>query len=68
MKKILTIEGFCPFDLLRLDRDAFYDVVNDKFNKENNIDAEVTDMELCNKATKDGIVIEATVISFKEVA
>jgi len=36
MKTIFLIEGFEPFDLLHMSKDAFYQVIEQEFSKFNN--------------------------------
>ncbi len=58
---VTIIKGYEPFDLLRLSKDAFYDVVAEKFP---NID--ISDMKLLFVLDDDEISIRAEVTDYKE--
>jgi len=55
------IDGYEPFDLLRLSKDAFYDVVAEKFQN-----IEVLSMRLYFITVEDEVLIEAEVFEYKE--
>jgi len=55
------IDGYEPFDLLRLSKDAFYEVVSEQFPN-----IEVLDMRLCFINVEDEVLIEAEVFEYKE--
>lgn len=57
------IEGYEPFDLLRLSKDTFYDVVQERFQ-----DIEIKEMKLCF-ITVEGddeheVLIEAEIVDY----
>ncbi len=56
------IDGYEPFDLLRLSKDAFYDVVSEKFPN-----IEVLDMRLFFINVEDEVLIEAEVLEYKQI-
>ncbi len=56
------LDGYEPFDLLRLSKDAFYEVVAEKF-----LNIEVLDMRLCFINVEDEVLIEAEVFEYKEI-
>jgi hypothetical protein len=56
------LDGYEPFDLLRLSRDAFYEVVSEKFQN-----IEVLDMRLSFITVEDEVLIEAEVFDYREV-
>lgn len=58
---VTIIKGYEPFDLLRLSKDAFYDVVAEKFP---NID--ISDMKLSFVLDDDEISIRAEVTDYEE--
>ena len=58
---VTIIKGYEPFDLLRLSKDAFYDVVSEKFP---NID--ISDMKLSFVLDDDEISIRAEVTDYEE--
>ena len=58
---VTIIKGYEPFDLLRLSKDAFYDVVAEKFP---NID--ISDMKLSFVLVDDEISIRAEVTDYEE--
>ena len=58
---VTIIKGYEPFDLLRLSKDAFYDVVAEKFP---NID--ISDMKLSFVLDDDEIFIRAEVTDYEE--
>lgn len=59
------IEGYEPFDLLRLSKDAFFEVVQQKFQ-----DIEVKEMKLCfitvegDDEDEHEVLIEAKVVDY----
>jgi len=60
------IEGYEPFDLLRISKDAFYEVVQEKFQ-----DIEIKEMQL-HFITVEGedereVLIEAKIIEYREI-
>ena len=55
------IDGYEPFDLLRLSKDAFYGVVSEKFQN-----IEVVNMRLFFIIVEDEVLIEAEVFEYKE--
>lgn len=55
------IEGYEPFDLLRLSKDAFYDVVQDKFPM-----FEIIDMKLSFVIIGEEVLIRVELIKYKE--
>ncbi len=56
---VTIIKGYEPFDLLRLSKDAFYDIVSEKFP---NID--ISDMKL-SFVLDDEIFIRAEITEYK---
>ena len=56
------IEGYEPFDLLRLSKDAFYEIVAAQFPN-----IEVLDMHLCFISVEDEVLIEVEVFEYREV-
>ena len=58
---ITTIEGYEPFDLLRISKDAFYDVVAQKFPKLN-----ILDMNLSFIFIEDECLIKAEITDYEE--
>ena len=56
------IEGYEPSDLLRLSKDAFYDVVNQWFPT-----IEIIEMRLSFIVIDEEIAIRAKIIKYKEV-
>ena len=56
------LDGYEPFDLLRLSKDAFYELVAEKF-----LNIEVLDMRLCFINVEDEVLIEAEVFEYKEI-
>jgi len=56
------IDGYEPFDLLRLSKDAFYEIVAAQFPN-----IEVLDMRLCFISVEDEVLIEAEVFEYREV-
>jgi len=55
------IDGYEPFDLLRLSKDAFYEIVAEAFPT-----IEVIDMRLFFIIVEDEVLIEAEVFEYKE--
>jgi len=55
------IDGYEPFDLLRLSKEAFYDVVAQHFPN-----IEVIEMRLCFISVEDEVLIEVEVFDYKE--
>ena len=55
------LDGYEPFDLLRLSRDAFYEVVSAKFQN-----IEVISMRLYFITVEDEVLIEAEIFEYKE--
>lgn len=55
------LDGYEPFDLLRLSKDAFYDVVAQQFPN-----VEVIEMRLCFIGVEDEVLIEVEVFDYKE--
>ena len=55
------IDGYEPFDLLRLSKEAFYDVVAQQFPN-----IEVIEMRLCFISVEDEVLIEVEVFNYKE--
>ncbi len=58
---VTIIKGYEPFDLLHLSKDAFYDIVSEKFP---NID--ISDMKLSFVLDDDEIFIRAEVTDYEE--
>lgn len=60
------IEGYEPFDLLRISKDAFYEVVQEKFQ-----DIEIKEMQLHFITVEDEdeceVLIEAKIIEYREI-
>ena len=56
-----VIEGYEPSDLLRLSKDAFYDVVNQYF-----LNIEIIEMKLSFEIVNEEVVIKAKIIEYKE--
>lgn len=56
------IDGYEPFDLLRLSKDAFYEIVAAQFPN-----IEVLDMRLCFISVEDEVLIEVEVFEYREV-
>jgi len=56
------IDGYEPFDLLRLSKDAFYEIVAAQFPN-----IEVLDMHLCFISVEDEVLIEVEVFEYREV-
>lgn len=60
------IEGYEPFDLLRISKDAFYKVVQEKFQ-----DIEIKEMQLHFITVEDEdeceVLIEAKIIEYREI-
>ena len=63
MKKQLSviIEGLEPFDLLRLSKDAFYEVVNQEFPN-----IEILEMELSFELVNGNVAIKAVITDYKK--
>ncbi|HHB93573.1 MAG TPA: hypothetical protein ENK88_00285 [Campylobacterales bacterium] len=59
---VTIIKGYEPFDLLRLSKDAFYDVVGEKFPK-----IDISDMKLSFVFINDEISIRAEITDYKVV-
>ena len=55
------IDGYEPFDLLRLSKDAFYEIAAAQFPN-----IEVIDMRLCFFSVEDEVLIEVEVFEYKE--
>ncbi len=55
------IEGYEPFDLLRLSKDAFYNGVNQYFPN-----IEITEMKLSFIVVNGEVAIKAKIIEYKE--
>jgi len=55
------IDGYEPFDLLRLSKDAFYEIVSERF-----LNIEVINMRLFFITVEDEVLIEAEVFEYKE--
>ena len=55
------IKGYEPFDLLRLSKDAFYDVVGEKFPK-----IDISDMKLSFILINGEISIKAEISDYEE--
>lgn len=55
------IEGYEPFDLLRLSKDAFYEVVSERFSN-----IEVINMHLFFITVEDEVLIEVEVFEYNE--
>jgi len=67
IQKTVLISGFEPWDLLRLEKDAFYDVIDEKLSEANgNIYIEVKEAELAFVYDKntDEVAIKATAIDY----
>ena len=58
---VTTIEGYEPFDLLRISKDAFYDVVAQKFPMLN-----ILDMKLSFIVVKGECLIQVEITDFEE--
>ena len=58
----VIIEGYEPFDLLRLSKDAFYDVVKQHFPN-----IEIIEMKLSFIVVNGEVAIKAKIIDYKEV-
>jgi len=58
---VTYIEGYEPFDLLRLSKDAFYDVVKEKFPT-----FEIIEMTLSFLIIGEEVVIRAELIEYRE--
>jgi len=56
-----TVRGYEPFDLLRLSKDDFYNIVNQDFPN-----LEIIDMSLSFKKVDKEVVIKAKIIDFKK--
>jgi len=57
----VIIEGYEPFDLLRLSKEAFYSVANQYFSN-----IEILDMKLSFIVVGGEIAIKARIIDYKE--
>lgn len=57
----LIVEGFEPFDLLRLSKDAFYEVVNQEFPN-----IEILDMDLSFELVNSNVAIKAVITDYKK--
>ena len=55
------IDGYEPFDLLRLSKDAFYEIVSERF-----LNIEVINMRLFFITVEDEVLIEAEVFEYEE--
>ena len=55
----LIVEGFEPFDLLRLSKDAFYEVVNQEFPN-----IEILDMDLSFELVNSNVAIKAVITDY----
>ena len=58
---VTKIKGYEPFDLLRLSKDAFYDVVAEKFPK-----IDISDMKLSFVLVNSEISIRAEITDYEE--
>ena len=58
---VTTIEGYEPFDLLRLSKDAFYDVVAQEFPK-----LSILDINLSFIVIEGECLIRAEITDYKE--
>jgi len=58
---VTIIKGYKPFDLLRLSKDAFYDVVAEKFPK-----IDISDMKLSFVLVNSEISIRAEITDYEE--
>jgi len=58
---VTVIEGYEPFDLLRLSKDAFFDVVKQDFPN-----IEIIDMKLSFEMKGEEVVIRAEIVEYKE--
>ena len=63
MVKVFYIKGWTPFDLLRRSIDGFYNVANEQYKKQFDIDINITYMEL-SFVSKDKIKVK--IIETKE--
>jgi hypothetical protein len=57
------LDGYEPFDLLRLSKDAFYEIAAAQFPN-----IEVLDMRLCFISVEDEVLIEVEVFDYREEA
>ena len=62
MKKVFTIQGWAPFDLLRISKDEFYNVANQEYYKQFNKNIDIVYMEL-SFLSKDKIKVK--IIEYK---
>ena len=58
---VTVIDGYEPFDLLRLSKDAFFDVVKQDFPN-----IEIIDMKLSFEMKGEEVVIRAEIVEYKE--
>ena len=63
MVKVFYIKGWTPFDLLSISKDEFYNVANEQYKKQFDIDINITYMEL-SFISKDKIKVK--IIETKE--
>ena len=63
MAKVFYINGWTPFDLLSISKDEFYNVADEQYKKQFDIDINITYMEL-SFISKDKIKVK--IIETKE--
>lgn len=57
-KKIFIVKDICPFDLLRWEKDTFYNLLDQEYNKRFNTNIEILEADLY--FVKDGIKVKIT--------
>lgn len=65
MKKVFTIKGWTPYDLLSISKDEFYNVTAQNYKRQFDIDININYMEL-SFISKDKIKV--TLIEFSKVS
>ena len=62
MKKIFKIKNLVAFDLLRVTKDQFYDLLDQEYKKQFNKDIEIIEADI--NLIKDGVQVKIT--TFKQ--